>query len=36
LVHEKFGVEDGQIEIPDRAGLGITVNEDFVRRYARD
>jgi L-alanine-DL-glutamate epimerase-like enolase superfamily enzyme len=36
LVHEKFPVTDGEIEIPDRPGLGITVDEDFVRRHARD
>jgi len=36
LVHEKFTVADGQLEIPDRPGLGITVNEDFVRRHARE
>ena len=36
LVHEKFPVVDGQVEIPDRPGLGITVDEDFVRRHARD
>jgi L-alanine-DL-glutamate epimerase-like enolase superfamily enzyme len=36
LVHEKFPVIDGQVEIPDRPGLGITVDEDFVRRHARD
>ena len=35
LVHEKFPVVDGQIEIPDRPGLGITVDEGFVRRYTR-
>jgi L-alanine-DL-glutamate epimerase-like enolase superfamily enzyme len=35
LVHETFAVEDGQLEIPDRPGLGITVDEEFVRRYAR-
>jgi len=35
LVHETFTVVDGQIEIPDRPGLGITVDEDFVRRHAR-
>jgi L-alanine-DL-glutamate epimerase-like enolase superfamily enzyme len=35
LVHEKFPVVDGQVEIPDRPGLGITVDEDFVRRHAR-
>jgi L-alanine-DL-glutamate epimerase-like enolase superfamily enzyme len=36
LVHERFPVVDGQIEIPDRPGLGITVDEDFVRRHARE
>jgi L-alanine-DL-glutamate epimerase-like enolase superfamily enzyme len=36
LVHEKFVVVDGQLEIPDRPGLGITVDEDFVRHYARE
>jgi len=36
LVHEKFPVIDGEIEIPDRPGLGITVNEDFIHRHARD
>jgi L-alanine-DL-glutamate epimerase-like enolase superfamily enzyme len=36
LVHEKFPVIDGQVEIPDRPGLGITVDEDFLRRHARE
>jgi L-alanine-DL-glutamate epimerase-like enolase superfamily enzyme len=35
LVHEKFPVVDGQLEIPDRPGLGITVDEEFVERHAR-
>ncbi len=35
LVQEKFTVVDGQIEIPDRPGLGITVDEGFVRHHAR-
>ncbi|HSE93736.1 MAG TPA: mandelate racemase/muconate lactonizing enzyme family protein [Methylomirabilota bacterium] len=35
LVHEQFPVMDGHVEIPDRPGLGITVDEDFVRRHAR-
>lgn len=34
LVTEKFVVTDGSIEIPDRPGLGITVDESFVSRYA--
>src|SRR3989475_11561799 len=36
LVQEKFPVVDGHVEIPDRPGLGITVNESFLRRYARE
>jgi L-alanine-DL-glutamate epimerase-like enolase superfamily enzyme len=24
---------DGMVEIPDRPGLGVTINEDFVKRY---
>jgi L-alanine-DL-glutamate epimerase-like enolase superfamily enzyme len=36
LVHEKFPVVDGQLGIPDRPGLGITVDEEFVRRHARE
>jgi L-alanine-DL-glutamate epimerase-like enolase superfamily enzyme len=32
---EDFVAVDGYIEIPDRPGLGVTVNEDFVKRYAR-
>jgi L-alanine-DL-glutamate epimerase-like enolase superfamily enzyme len=35
LVHEKFPVIDGYVEIPDRPGLGITVDEEFMRRHAR-
>ena len=34
LVEERFTVEDGLLAIPDRPGLGITVRDDFVRRYA--
>jgi L-alanine-DL-glutamate epimerase-like enolase superfamily enzyme len=36
LVRERFTVVDGQLEIPDRPGLGITVDEDFLRRHARE
>jgi len=35
LVREKFPVEGGMVEIPDRPGLGITVDETFVEKYAR-
>ena len=34
LVEERFAVEDGMLQIPDRPGLGITVREDFVRSHA--
>ena len=34
LVEERFAVEDGMLQIPDRPGLGITVREDFVRDHA--
>ncbi len=34
LVEETFAVKEGSIEIPERPGLGITVDESFVRRYA--
>jgi len=35
LVEERFAIEDGMLEIPDRPGLGITVREDFVDRYRK-
>ncbi len=34
LAEEKFSVKDGMIEIPERPGLGLTINRDFVKRYA--
>jgi len=33
LAIEDFPVVDGQIEIPDRPGLGVTIDEAFVERY---
>lgn len=33
LAQESFPVEDGQVVIPDRPGLGISMNEEFIRRY---
>jgi len=33
LGREEFVIRDGQVEVPDRPGLGVTVNEDFVREY---
>ncbi len=34
LVNENFPVEDGRVEIPDRPGLGITLNRDVLERYS--
>jgi L-alanine-DL-glutamate epimerase-like enolase superfamily enzyme len=33
LVEEEFAIENGEFVIPDRPGLGVTINEEFVRRY---
>ena len=33
LAVEDFGVEGGMVEIPDRPGLGVTIEESFVSRY---
>ena len=33
LAEEDFKAVDGMIEIPDKPGLGITINQDFVERY---
>ncbi|PZW50493.1 L-alanine-DL-glutamate epimerase-like enolase superfamily enzyme [Humitalea rosea] len=35
LIEEDFPVLDGHIEIPDRPGLGITVRQSFLDRYAQ-
>ncbi len=34
LAEEDFLVKDGFIEIPDRPGLGVTIDQTFVERYA--
>ena len=34
LSKEGFPVENGTIEIPERPGLGVTIDENFVKRYA--
>lgn len=34
LPQATLSVENGEMTIPDRPGLGITINQDFVRRYA--
>jgi L-alanine-DL-glutamate epimerase-like enolase superfamily enzyme len=31
LTHEKIQAVDGFITVPDRPGLGVTIDEDFVR-----
>jgi len=33
LTHEKLQAEDGWITVPDRPGLGVTIDEDFVAGY---
>jgi L-alanine-DL-glutamate epimerase-like enolase superfamily enzyme len=35
LIEERVEVVDGRIEIPERPGLGITVRDDFVARWAK-
>ncbi len=35
LIEERFPVQDGIVDVPDRPGLGITVKEDFLNRYRR-
>jgi L-alanine-DL-glutamate epimerase-like enolase superfamily enzyme len=35
LIEERFPVQDGFVDIPERPGLGITVREDFLTRYGR-
>ncbi len=33
LTHEKFQAENGWITVPDRPGLGVTLNEEFIAKY---
>lgn len=33
LTHEKIQAAHGFIEVPDRPGLGVTLNEDFIQRH---
>jgi L-alanine-DL-glutamate epimerase-like enolase superfamily enzyme len=35
LIEERFPVQDGYVEVPDRPGLGITVREDFLEQHGR-
>lgn len=34
LAEEQFEINDGQVSVINRPGLGITINQDFVDRYA--
>ena len=34
LAEEDFTVTDGEMTIPDRPGLGVTINEEFVKTYS--
>lgn len=36
LAEESFPVEDGRVTIPDRPGLGVTLDRDAVERYRSD
>ena len=36
LAVEDFAVVDGMVEIPERPGLGVSIDEDFVARYRAD
>jgi o-succinylbenzoate synthase len=33
IIEEKFVLEDGSLEVPDRDGLGVTLNEEKVDKY---
>ena len=33
LTHEKFQATDGWIDVSERPGLGLTLNEDFVAAH---
>lgn len=33
LTHEKVQAKDGWIEVPDRPGLGVTLDDDFIAKY---
>ncbi|MBC8325919.1 MAG: mandelate racemase/muconate lactonizing enzyme family protein [Verrucomicrobia subdivision 3 bacterium] len=33
LTHEKIQAKDGWLHVPDRPGLGITLNEEFISQY---
>ncbi len=33
LTEERFVVENGEVRVPERPGLGVTIREDFVEKY---
>jgi D-galactarolactone cycloisomerase len=33
VTHEQFAMRDGYLAIPDRPGLGVTLDLNFVRRF---
>ena len=33
LCHEKIQAKDGFITVPDGPGLGVTLDEEFVKKY---
>ena len=33
LTHEKIQSVNGWMEVPDRPGLGVTLDEEFVKKY---
>jgi D-galactarolactone cycloisomerase len=35
VTHEKFVIENGYLEIPDRPGIGVTPDMEFVTRHAK-
>lgn len=35
LISERFDLDNGVVAIPDRPGIGVTVNRDLLARYAR-
>jgi D-galactarolactone cycloisomerase len=35
LIEEEFELSDGRVVVPDRPGLGITVNRDVLERYSQ-
>ncbi len=36
LIHELPLIENGHIRVPDRPGLGVTLNEDVVRQHMKE